>query len=1371
MKRQWYIEIPPYPKGKKRQPTPSPTSTELAFSSPRKKLKGISDVGSTDAQSGLPTSPTVSDFEVLSWAMDVTIARPHAFQQAAKTHQFGQSTNGLPVSPTVSDFAVLDNSLVDLTHSPSDEEEVPRFRPHFTKSLSTLVASGSNVTLEGTPVTLNDPEGSQRYDPYEAADDEISEDEDLIIPGETLLDGSEDDASVPVRLLHDFTIYDASSNVLVPIVELLWLKFSQRKFRASGLAKPWIDEDEEGEIDLEEEEEGGEEEEGNDVERIKLDIILEFDVHSFSDATGTLDSNIYIRTKFAWYILDMPSDQYTPLFVPFWTQHRILHLIITAAIKTPRMSYDEFLQTLEGDKEANDDEGSVDVASDDVLASVRMLGRTLSELDVQSDDVKTYVIGFLPDVCQAHRISFHRVPLLRSYLGSEALDACAGNSTSPRKSKRKASRAKVKRRIINKEQEVLKHRNTTVVTPTVSGIAKHLFKSSLEVAGSFTIDDAEIAAKIDNIQAHHTDPKSMKWGLEEPEGGKYYGSVIMDGVEYRVGDSVMVSPGADGDAIRARNARTDAAQSPNSYANRLWFCKICYFYEERVDGKLIKKFHGQWYEHGSKTILQETAHSKSLFLLFECANNPIASIFTKCKVTLLGNEETEIPDDAQPNANDFHCSLAYNEKKHEFVDIPDQEEIDRRLQSLPSYKPCVSCWVQNQEKALKKFTTNDDGFSHYGIDYHCYEFIYVRPETMSRLLHIAQIVKIDKTGHNSGAPRVTVRFFGRHDQYEHDEKVKHKGVQGSSGLASDERRLFRRTGKQTLENLELIDGVCYVRLLTDAEEIDKWVRHDDHFYVNQEEVRDDDKLHDMKGTLERCDACHRARVAKLKRDKRLLSKNNPITCLELFSGAGGLGTGMDMSGFVETKYAVEFSPSAAATYQANHPDTTVYCQDSSLLLKHAIDTDAGKQPEALISNDGKTRLPPMPRRNCIDIITGGPPCQSFSRANHNPRADDIRSTLPGNMLSYVEYYNPQYFLLENVAGLLKHPLMSTHSKNGRSLEGGIASGMVKFIMRSLIALGYQVRCKLLQAGQYGAPQSRRRVIFWGAKRGIPIPDFPVPVYAVPKGMHRTKLPTGDYMYPVSRSLDPGNYHQCAPLRPITVDDAIGDLPPFDWINPHDIIPARAHDKQEVKRRIQLGIPQHRAFVEDRQSIDLPGFSDGVEYATQPMNRYQKWLRQDMEDMEVEGHYTKAFTSKVVEATTTVPLRPLADHRDLPLALRPNQAKPGAKQAKKSFYGRMDGSSQFKCAMTRVAPNIKQSWLLHPSQKRIVSVRECARAQGFPDHYIFKSVDESPQKLVENQIRQIGNAVPVPLALHLGKALGKALLEKWAIDEREGSPAV
>ncbi|KAG6859964.1 hypothetical protein C0993_003275 [Termitomyces sp. T159_Od127] len=144
------------------------------------------------------------------------------------------------------------------------------------------------------------------------------------------------------------------------------------------------------------------------------------------------------------------------------------------------------------------------------------------------------------------------------------------------------------------------------------------------------------------------------------------------------------------------------------------------------------------------------------------------------------------------------------------------------------------------------------------------------------------------------------------------------------------------------------------------------------------------------------------------------------------------------------------------------------------------------------------------------------------------------------MLAYVETYDPQYVLIENVTGLLTYRLMSTRSKHKRSLVGGIQGGMVKFIKRTLIALGYQVRCKALQATQYGAPQSRRRVIFWGAKRGLTIPDYPAPTCAFERGMNRSTLPTG-ILDPATRSRDPELVHHCAPLEAVSVSDAIGDL--------------------------------------------------------------------------------------------------------------------------------------------------------------------------------------------------------------------------------------
>ncbi|KAG6878957.1 hypothetical protein C0992_006312 [Termitomyces sp. T32_za158] len=69
---------------------------------------------------------------------------------------------------------------------------------------------------------------------------------------------------------------------------------------------------------------------------------------------------------------------------------------------------------------------------------------------------------------------------------------------------------------------------------------------------------------------------------------------------------------------------------------------------------------------------------------------------------------------------------------------------------------------------------------------------------------------------------------------------------------------------------------------------------------------------------------------------------------------------------------------------------------------------------------------------------------------------------------------------------------------------------------------------------------------------------------------------------------------------------------------------------------------------------------------------------------------------------------------------------------------------------------KQSHVLNPYCHRMVTVRELARSQGFPDHFVFEASDNG----VVTMHRQIGNAVPIPVAVALGRELRKARFKKW-----------
>jgi hypothetical protein len=64
---------------------------------------------------------------------------------------------------------------------------------------------------------------------------------------------------------------------------------------------------------------------------------------------------IYVRTKFAWYILDTPSGEYRTFFARYFLLHRLVHSVASFAMREPHKSYDEFLADIESNDVAVDD--------------------------------------------------------------------------------------------------------------------------------------------------------------------------------------------------------------------------------------------------------------------------------------------------------------------------------------------------------------------------------------------------------------------------------------------------------------------------------------------------------------------------------------------------------------------------------------------------------------------------------------------------------------------------------------------------------------------------------------------------------------------------------------------------------------------------------------------------------------------------------------------------------------------------------------------------------------------------------------------------------------------------------------------------------
>lgn len=175
----------------------------------------------------------------------------------------------------------------------------------------------------------------------------------------------------------------------------------------------------------------------------------------------------------------------------------------------------------------------------------------------------------------------------------------------------------------------------------------------------------------------------------------------------------------------------------------------------------------------------------------------------------------------------------------------------------------------------------------------------------------------------------------------------------------------------------------------------------------------------------------------------------PVTILDLFSGAGGLSEGFrQASSRFKVVQAVEYDPSAAATYAANHGDVVF----------------AGPIEEWLRTAETPT----------VDLVVGGPPCQGFSTLGKQD-AQDERNALWEYYAQTLERAQPKYFLLENVAVFLKSSQFQEFRQ--RTLAGSLRN--------------YKFDAAVLNAADYGAHQSRKRAILLGWRIDVQPPSWPV----------------------------------------------------------------------------------------------------------------------------------------------------------------------------------------------------------------------------------------------------------------------------------------
>lgn len=879
------------------------------------------------------------------------------------------------------------------------------------------------------------------------------------------------------------------------------------------------------------------------------------------------------------------------------------------------------------------------------------------------------------------------------------------------------------------------------------------------------------------FEADANHPSEVRW-IGEPihsdNDFKYYSYVNVNGFEFGPNDCVLVKP--------------NDPKAPSFVARVVSMGE---------DTKGSQKAHLQWFIRGSDTVLGETSDQREIFLVNVCEDVSFGLIMQVATVQyhktphnwhMLGGEPLPI-DDLPDDGTSFFYQKMYDAGRGRFEDIkedivcPDTEESSIFCQCCEIQRladvmktPSASELMEEEESVQKEVKC---GIAHFnGEEYRVGHGVYLRSDAFkfgSSLVRIKK-EKREKVVDEDMYPEF-YRKSSDHVKGSNEETCEPYCIgyissilkKKSGEVTLNVNKMYRpenthrgQTYGQQLDlnlllwsdeelniNLSEVLGKCYIVCSDNLDEPEAdWSSKGPHrFYFR--EAYDPKKQVFVEPSSKGLSAGMRGKGKSKGKGKGKSSSStkwdlkppewpqisDQLRCLDVFAGCGGLSEGIHQSGIAKTLWAIEKDDSAANAFRLNNPETTVFSEDCNELLKLVMRGDK-------VTDKGQS----LPQRGDVDLMCGGPPCQGFSGMNRfNSRQYSLfKNSLVASYLSYCDYYRPRFFILENV----------------RNFVAFKRSIVLKLTLRCLIKMGYQCAFGVLQAGSYGVPQTRRRAIIIAAAPGEVLPEYPSALHTFNKRASQLSVVVDDKKFTPVRDMCEG-----APLRTITVRDAMSDLPEI----------SNGHCKDEMA------------------------------YGGEALTHFQRRIRGNQYMPILRDHVCKKMAPLVEVRMANIPTAPGSDWRDLPnISVRLSDGKMTGKllythHDKKNgessngslrgvcscaegkpcdpmcrqfntlipwclphtgnrhnnwagLYGRLEWDGFFSTTVTNPEPMGKQGRVLHPEQTRVVSVRECARSQGFPDTYRFFGN-------ILDRHRQIGNAVPPPMGLCIGMEIRKCVSTK------------
>jgi len=195
--------------------------------------------------------------------------------------------------------------------------------------------------------------------------------------------------------------------------------------------------------------------------------------------------------------------------------------------------------------------------------------------------------------------------------------------------------------------------------------------------------------------------------------------------------------------------------------------------------------------------------------------------------------------------------------------------------------------------------------------------------------------------------------------------------------------------------------------------------------------------------------------------KDIVLNTKKYNVVDLFCGAGGISIGLDMTDRFQTILANDIYIPALKTYSFNNPAVSTLLGDVRKIKEEQYKEVIGEKK--------------------VHLVTAGVPCQGFSLSNKKRHVEDERNFLFLEVIKFINIFNPDVVMIENVSGM-------------KSLNKGSFVSDIKFELENA-GEGYRViEPQLLNAADYGVPQQRKRLIFLAVKNSLPNISYPKPTY-------------------------------------------------------------------------------------------------------------------------------------------------------------------------------------------------------------------------------------------------------------------------------------